>query len=82
MHVVSDRHVPDVFRDFFLISFVNEDEGIMFRVVPIVDHPFLTWVVSFLIAAAANGDVGRGRGCGCHSLEERRRLILHCHDVS
>jgi hypothetical protein len=82
MHVVSDRHVSDIFCDFFLISFVNEDEGVMLGVVPIVDQPVLTGVVGLFVAAAADGDVGRGRGWGCHSLEERRRLILHCDGVS
>jgi hypothetical protein len=76
VHVVSYRHVPDVLGDFLFVSLVDKDERIMFGVSPVVEHPLIAGMVS-VILITADRDVGRGRGRRCHSLEERRRLILH-----
>jgi hypothetical protein len=80
VHVISHRDIADVFCDFLLILFINEDEGVMFGILPIVEHPLFSGMVS-LIFVAADGDVRRGGGGGCDALEERRQLILLLHDL-
>jgi hypothetical protein len=76
VHVVSYGDISDVLGDFFPVLFVDEDEGVMLGIAPIVEHPFPSGMVC-LVLVAADRDVGGGRGGGRDALEERRRLILH-----
>jgi hypothetical protein len=76
MHVVSYRHVLDILGDFLLVLLVDEDESVVFRIAPVIEHPFATGMIGGVLVAT-DRDVRGGRGHGCHSLEERRRLILH-----
>jgi hypothetical protein len=80
VHVVSYRDVVNVLGDLLFILLVNENEGVMLGIAPIVEHPFLSRMLC-LIFVAADGDVRRGGGGGRDALEERRRLILHHHDL-
>jgi hypothetical protein len=76
VHVVSHRDVPNILGDFFFVLLVDEDEGVVLGVTPIIEYPLTTGVVG-LVFVAADGDVRGRRGHGCHALEERRWLILH-----
>ena len=80
VYVVSYQDITDVFGDFLLILFINENEGVMLGVLPIIEYPFSSRMVS-LIFVAADGDVGGGGSSGCDTLEERRQLILLRHDL-
>ena len=42
--------VSDICRDFFLIFFINENEGVVLWIGRIVFDPIVTWVVSFFLA--------------------------------
>jgi hypothetical protein len=81
VHVVSHRDVPNIFGDLFFILLIDEDKSVMLGVTPIIEHPLSTRVIS-LVFFTTDRDVGRGRGRGCHTLEERRQLILHSDCVS
>ena len=50
MYPIADIVVSDIPRDFFLIFFVNEDEGVMLWIGCVVFDPILTWVVSLILA--------------------------------
>jgi hypothetical protein len=61
MHVISHRCVLNVFCNFLFVLLIDEDKGVMFRVVPIVDHPISTRMVG-VVFITADGNVRRGRG--------------------
>jgi hypothetical protein len=76
VHVVSYQHIPNVFGDLLLVPLINEHHGVMFRILPVIEHPLISRMIC-LVFIAGDGNVGGGRGGRRDALEERRRLILH-----
>lgn len=59
MDTIPNADILNVLGHLFFVVLIDEDKHVMFGVCSIIEHPFSSWMISFVLITA-DGDVGRG----------------------